>query len=186
MQRIFVSLALKSTTQSTIIRKLSSYDRNNRTKKALWEYDNIIKSLYILNYIDSLTIRQGVQKALNRGEAYHKLKRAVFHAHQGKFRVKTELEQYIWSECTRFLANCIIFYNTFILSALLTQAEKAEKVEEAKVIKGISPIAWRHVNLLGRFEFQRPQNPIYIDEMIKVLKQEIVWQRQKPIDELLV
>ena len=72
-------------------------------KKALWEYDNIIKSLYILNYIDSLTLRQSVQKALNRGEAYHKLKRAVFHANQGKFRVKTELEQNIWSECTRFL-----------------------------------------------------------------------------------
>jgi TnpA family transposase len=101
-------------------------------------------------------MRQGVQKALNQGEAYHKLKRAVFHAHQGKFRIKTELEQYIWSECTRFLANCIIFYNTFILSALLTQAEKAEKLEEAEVIKSISPIAWRHVNLLGRFEFQRP------------------------------
>jgi TnpA family transposase len=186
IQRIIVSLALKSTTQSTIIRKLSSYDRKNRTKKALWEFDNIIKSLYILNYIDSLTMRQGVQKALNRGEAYHKLKRAVFHTHQGKFRDKTELEQYIWSECTRFLANCIVFYNTFILSALLTQAEKAEKFEEADLIKRISPIAWRHVNLLGRFEFQLLQNPIDIDEMIKSLEQEIVWQKQKPTDEQLV
>jgi TnpA family transposase len=101
-------------------------------------------------------MRQGVQKALNRGERYHKLKRAVFHAHQGKFRVKTELEQYIWSECTRFLAKCIIFCNTFILSAFLTQAEKAEKLEEAEVIKSISPITWQHVNLPGRFEFQRP------------------------------
>ncbi len=114
-------------------------------------------------------MRQGVQKALNRGEKYHKLKQAVFHAHQGKFRVKTELEQYSWSECTRFLANCIIFCNTFILSAFLTQAEKAE------VIKSISPIAWRHVNLLGRFEFQRPQNSLDIDELIKTLKQEIMW-----------
>lgn len=101
IKRIIVSLALKSTTQSTIIRKLSSYVRKNRTKKALWEYDNIIMSCYILNYVDSLTMRQSVQKALNRGEAYHKLKRAVFHANQGKFRVKTELEQNIWSECTR-------------------------------------------------------------------------------------
>jgi len=41
----------------------------------------------------------------------------------------------------------------------LTQAEKQE---EAEVIKGISPIAWRHVNLIGRLEFQRPQNLINI------------------------
>jgi len=55
-----------------------------------------------------------------------------------KFRVKTEPEQYIWCECTQFLANCIIFCNAFFHSALLTQAEK---LEEAEVIKGISPIA---------------------------------------------
>jgi TnpA family transposase len=56
IKRIIVSLACKSTTQSTIIRKLSSYDRKNRTKKALWEYDNIIMSIYILTYIGLITI----------------------------------------------------------------------------------------------------------------------------------
>jgi len=185
IQKIIISLALKSTTQSTIIRKLSSYDRKNRTKKALWEYDNIIKSIYILNYIDILTIRQGVQKALNRGEAYHRLKRAVFHENEGKFRVKTELEQHIWNECARFLTNCIIFYNAYILSALLTLAEKAGRQEEADIIKRISPIAWRNVNFLGRFEFQRSQNAINIDEMIKTLGKEIKWQKQEPTDEAL-
>lgn len=185
IKRIIVSLALKSTTQSTIIRKLSSYDRKNRTKKALWEYDNIIMSIYILNYIDSLTVRQSVQKALNRGEAYHRLKRAVFHENEGKFRVKTELEQNIWNECARFLTNCIIFYNAYILSALLTQAEKAGRTEEAEIIKHISPVAWRHVNFLGRFVFQRSQSIIDINEMVKALAHEIKWQKQELIDESL-
>jgi TnpA family transposase len=183
IKRIIVSLALKSTTQSTIIRKLSSYLRKNRTKKALWEYDNIIMSRYILNYIDSLTMRQSVQKALNRGEAYHKLKRAVFHANQGKFRVKTELEQNIWSECTRFLANSIIFCNALILSALLIQSEKAEMLEETNIIKHISPIAWRHVNFLGRFEFQKRHSHINIDEIINALKQKTEWQRLKTTED---
>jgi TnpA family transposase len=49
-----VSLALKATTQSTIVSKLSAYARNNRTKRALWAYDNLIQSLYLLNYIDCL------------------------------------------------------------------------------------------------------------------------------------
>jgi TnpA family transposase len=101
-------------------------------------------------YLDRLIIRQGVQKALNRGEAYHRLKRAVFHAHQGNFRVKTELEQNIWNECARFITNCIIYYQAYILSALLTQKEKAGIKEEADIIKRISPIAWQNVNLLGR------------------------------------
>ncbi|MBD2807460.1 Tn3 family transposase, partial [Xenorhabdus sp. ZM] len=55
IKRIMVSLALKTTTQNVIVRKLSSYARKNQTKRALWEYDNIIKSLYFLEYIDSLS-----------------------------------------------------------------------------------------------------------------------------------
>ena len=41
IQRIMVSLALKTTTQSIIISKLSNYARKNKTRRALWEYDNI-------------------------------------------------------------------------------------------------------------------------------------------------
>ncbi len=151
----------------------------------MWEFDNIIKSIYILNYIDRLIIRQGVQKALNRGEAYHKLKRAVFHAHQGKFRVKTELEQNIWNECARFITNNIIYYQAYILSALLTQKEKAGRKEEADLIKRISPIAWQNVNLLGRFEFHRQQSVVNIDEMISLFEQKIVWQQLKVTEEVL-
>jgi len=74
-----VSLVVKSTTQSTIVRKLSSYTKKNRTKRALWELDNIISSLHALNYIDSPELRRNTQRAINRGESYHRLKRAVFH-----------------------------------------------------------------------------------------------------------
>lgn len=77
MQRIIVSLALKTTTQSIIIGKLSAYARKNKTKRALWEYDNIIRSLYLLNYVDLLSLRRHVQQAVNRGENYHKLHKAV-------------------------------------------------------------------------------------------------------------
>jgi TnpA family transposase len=106
-RRIFVSLARKETTQSTLVRKLSSHPRNSRTKCALWEYDGIHRSLYLLNYIDSPPLRQHVQKAMNRGENYHQLRRAIAYAGGGKLRFKTEYEQELWSECSRLIANCM-------------------------------------------------------------------------------
>lgn len=182
LKRIIVSLALKSTTQSTIVRKLASYERQNRTKKALWEYNNIIESIYILNYIDSLLIRQCVQKALNRGEAYHRLKRNVFHDNEGKFRVRTELEQNIWNECARFITNNIIYCNAYIQSALYEAAVKAGRLEEAEIIKRISPVAWQNINLRGRFEFQK-QYMFNIDELINIFTRGTGWQELKKIDE---
>ncbi|WP_202881875.1 Tn3 family transposase [Clostridium estertheticum] len=63
-----------------IIGKLSAYARKNKTKNTLCEYDNLLKSLYFLDYIDSLPLRRNVQRSLNRGESYHKFRRAVSHS----------------------------------------------------------------------------------------------------------
>lgn len=169
IQRILLSLALKSTTQSVIIRKLSSYVRKNKTKRALWEYDNIIKSLYFLQYIDSSPLRRNVQKALNRGESYHQLCKVVSYANFGKLRFKTEQDQQIWGECSRLIANCIIFYNASILSNMLTYRE--ENVQSSDMLKRISPVAWQHINLYGRYEFHSNQEMINMDEIIQELAQ---------------
>jgi len=42
---------MKETSQSTVIRKLSSYTQTNSTLKALIEFDKIIMSIYMLKYI---------------------------------------------------------------------------------------------------------------------------------------
>jgi TnpA family transposase len=161
IQHIMASLALKVTSQSVIIGKLSACARNNRTKKALWELDNIYRSLYLLNYVDSVTLRRNVQRALNRGESYHKLRRAVAYAYSGRLRVKTDLEQQVWSECSRLLANSVIYYNACILSELLARKERQGDQQQADHIKRVSPVSWKHVNFYGEYNFR--DNPEYVD-----------------------
>lgn len=169
MQRIIVSLALKTTTQNIIIGKLSAYPRKNKTRKALWEYDNIIRSIYLLNYIDSLSLRQNVQQALNRGENYHQLRRAVSYANFGKLRFRTEYEQQLWNECGRLITNCIVFYNSAILSNFLLLHEASENFQQINLLKRVSPVAWQHINFYGRYEFTKLLAPVDMDEIIRQL-----------------
>ena len=166
--RIMASLAMKTTTQSIIVKKLSSHSRKSKTLKAISELNNIVNSNYILRYINDLLLRQGVQRALNRGESYHKLKKGVSHAYSGKFRVKTELEQQIWDECSRLVSNCIIFYNISILSELYDKLINEDKDEEAETLKKISPVAWRHINLRGNYKFKK-EDSINFSEIIETL-----------------
>jgi TnpA family transposase len=171
IQRIMVSLAVKETTQSIIVGKLSAYARKNKTRRALWEYDNILKSLYLLDYIDSLPLRQNVQRALNRGESYHQLRRAISYANFGKLRFKSELEQQLWSECRRLIANCILYYNASILSNVLAHREDTNDVQGIEVLKQISPVAWQHINLYGRYEFRKCAQPIDLEDIVRQLTQ---------------
>ena len=149
-----------------IIGKLSSYARKNRTKKALWELDSLYRSRYLLNYVDSLRLRRNVQRALNRGESYHKLVRAVAYANAGKLRVRSDQEQQLWSECSRLLANCVIYYNASILSQLLDYAERKGDFTLADRLKQISPVSWKHVNFYGEYTFSDAGDIVDLDQMV--------------------
>lgn len=166
IQRIMASLAQKDVTQATIVRKLSSYSRQNQTKKALWELENICRTLYILEFIDDVGLRQCVQKALNRGEAYHRLRRAVAFVNGGKFRVKTEEEQQIWNECSRLITNAVIYYNTVLLSRVYEQKQAVGDQNALTQLQGISPVAWQHINMYGSFEFSPSTSKIDIDALV--------------------
>jgi len=160
IERILLSLALKSTTQSVIVGKLSAYRRKNRTKRALWELDNIIRSHYLLDYIDSSVLRRNVQRALNRGEAYHQLRRSIAYAHGGRFRARSQHEQEIWNECSRLVGNAVVYYNSLILSEALTELESRGKLASAEVLKRASPVAWQHINFYGRYQFDADFTPV--------------------------
>lgn len=149
IQRIMASLAQKDVTQATVVRKLASYARQNQTCKALWELENICRTIYILDFIDDVELRRSVQRALNRGEAYHRFRRAVAYVNGGRFRVKTEAEQQVWNECSRLIANAVIYYNTALLSRVYGQKQAAGDQAAMEAIKGMSPVAWQHVNLIG-------------------------------------
>jgi TnpA family transposase len=166
LRRIFASLALKTTTQSIIVRKLNAYARRNKTCQALQEYDHIFCSRYLLEYVDSPPLRQFVQRALNRGENYHQLRRAVAHANFGKLRYRTAAEQVLWSECNRLLTNCIIYYNSAILSRILEAKLATGDTVGVAHMAHISPVAWQHINFYGRYEFTTGASPINIDALV--------------------
>jgi len=174
IERILLSLALKTTTQSVIVGKLSAYRRKNRTKRALWELDGIIRTLYLLDCIDSPVLRRNVQKALNRGEAYHQLRRAIAYAHGGRFRARSQHEQEVWNECARLVGNAVVYYNALILSEALAELELRGDFASAEILKRVSPVAWQHINFYGRYQFDEDFTPIDLERLRQQLSTEEV------------
>ena len=151
--RIFISLKEKKVSQSILVKKLSNYRVGLECKKALWEYNNIIRSIYLLNFLQNNALRQNVQKSLNIGENYHQIKRAIAFANAKGLKGRNPLEQEIWSESARLVANSIIYYNSLILSHLHESNEAKSNGILSSMIESSSPISWAHINLMGRYEF---------------------------------
>ena len=105
------------------------------------------------------------------------MRRAISYVNSGNFRVKTEAEQQIWNECSRLIANAIIYCNTLLLSRVYEQKVAAGDLEAIECLKGISPVAWRIVNLIGNFDFTTSSSPVDINTLAAHYENEDFWRR---------
>ncbi len=167
IQRIIISLQEKSTTQANLVRKLSGYSDNHPLLKALTEYNRLVKAKYLLEYIDDASLRGYVQRALNRGEAYHQLRRAIASVNGNRFRGSSDYEISLWNECARLLTNAIIYFNSTILTRLLEHFEASGDDEKLTTTKKVSPVAWNNINLNGTYSFSFEQNVIDMEEVMR-------------------
>ena len=170
---ILVSLLSHETKQHIIVSKLSSHEYKSDVKEALWELNNILKSIHILKYIDDPEYRRNIRTALNRGEGYHQLLDKITGIGSGDFRGMSELEVEIWNESTRLIALIIIAYNMCMLSELYEI--KVSEVDAAAIefLRHLSPIASQHLNIGGLYAFSEDMAIIdfhaLVDELNKIL-----------------
>src|SRR5271165_3547660 len=64
-------------TQGTLIRKLCTYTQPNPTRRAIFEFDKMVRSIYTLRYIRNPQLQRDVQRSQNRLESYHQLRAAI-------------------------------------------------------------------------------------------------------------
>jgi TnpA family transposase len=80
------------------------------------EFGKIIKSLFLLKYIDDVELRQAIQGQLSKQENSNQFGKAVFHGNNQKFRQSSKEEQLIAEGCKRLIENAIIYWNYAYLS----------------------------------------------------------------------
>jgi TnpA family transposase len=170
VRRIIVSLHQKDISQTDLVAKLSRSSPSDHSLKALREYDRLLKAIYILDYINDADLRRYVQTVLNRGEAYHQLQRAFGQVGGSKgFRGKSDLEIDMWYECSRLMANCIIYFNSVILSYVLENHERQGNAQGAESMAHTSPVAWVHIIMGGKYLFDHLQDAPDIQSMVERL-----------------
>ncbi len=108
-----------------------------------------------------------MQRALNRGEAYHQLQRHIEQVNGAKFRGESDRQIDEWYECARLVANAMIYFNSVILSKLLQAFERDGRADYADLCKRVSPVAWVNINLNGTYLFNLGSDgPLDMDALI--------------------
>jgi TnpA family transposase len=152
--RFMATIKLKYTPASQLLKRLSSYAKEHPLYKALKEFGRIIKSLFILTYLDDVVLRQRIEKQLNKIEFANKFSKAIIGDNKQEFEVGAKEEQEIMAACNILIQNCVTLWNYLYLSQLI--ANNADPAEQKQMFEGIakgSSTNWRHINFQGEFDF---------------------------------
>jgi Tn3 transposase DDE domain/Domain of unknown function (DUF4158) len=155
--RLAGSLKLGHLKAAGIMRTLQIKDRPTTLAKALAELGRIIKTLHILSYIDDKPFRRRILAQLNRQELRHKLGRRVHHGERGEIRSPLRQGQEEQLGALGLALNAIIHWNAIYMQEALRQLGDAGMATHAADIARLSPVSWRHINFLGRYEFLLPE-----------------------------
>jgi TnpA family transposase len=152
--RIMVSIKLKKVTASQLLKRLSSYAKENPLYAALREFGRLVKTHFILTYASDLKLRQSIQKQLNKIELANKFSNAIFFDNNREFHYADKEDQEIVVGCIRLMQNAVILWNYMYLSQYLVNCKTEEETAQLiETIKNGSILLWRHVNMHGEYDF---------------------------------
>jgi len=112
MLRVAGSLKLGTVNASELMRSLQRGQNPSTLAKAIGELGRIVKTLYLLAYIDDEAYRRRILTQINRGEGRHSLSRVVFHGQRGEVRQRYREGQEDQLGALGLVVNVIVLWNT--------------------------------------------------------------------------
>lgn len=135
-----------------MLRKLGSYPRQNGLALALRELGRIERTLFILDWLQSVELRRRVHAGLNKGEARNALARAVFFGRLGEIRDRSFEQQRYRASGLNLVTAAIVLWNTVYLDrATRALARDGSHLVDPNLLQYLSPLGWEHINLTGDY-----------------------------------
>ena len=157
--RVAGSLKLGWVTASLLISKLQAGARENVLSRALRDLGRLVKTQFILQWIESEDYRRRIHRQLNKGEALHALRRFLFFAHEGKVQRRQADQQTNQVLCLNLVTNAIVTWSTLYMNAAIEQLRAEGSIGPDVGLGHLSPALYGHINPYGKYRFEIADRP---------------------------
>ena len=166
MLRVAVSIRLGRISSSTILRRFGNKNQS-RLALAFRELGKVIRTKFLLQYIDTAELRKIISAATNKSEAFNNFIQWVFFGSEGIIQENVAHEQRKMIKYSHLVANMVCLYNVQNMTRVIRELQ-AEGVEVTSELLGfLSPYRTWHINRFGDYvlDYERAS-----DEMDPALK----------------
>jgi TnpA family transposase len=152
MFRIALSIKAGRLTPSTILRRLGTKSRKNKLYFAFRELGRVVRTRYLLKYIDDVETRKMVQSATNKSEEFNQFAQWLLFGGEGVIAENMLHEQRKIIKYNHLVANLVILHNVNAMTGVLNELEQYDGIEITKeLVAGLGPYRMNHLNRFGHY-----------------------------------
>jgi TnpA family transposase len=141
-------------TASTLVGKLQASTRQCRLTQAFQECDRLVRTIFILHYLDDPDYRWRILVQLKKGENVHRLRRFLFFDNLGRIRKREPDELVNQAGCLNLMTNAILVWNTVYMQTAIDALAARDHSFGGEALAHLSPVRFELINPYGRFEFE--------------------------------
>lgn len=162
MLRVAVSIKLGKITPSMILRRLGTFSRKNKLYFAFRELGRVIRTMFLLNYINDVELRRSIHAATNKSEEFNNFVKWLFFGGDGVIAENLRHEQRKVIKYSQLVANMVILHNVQWMSRRLKELQSQGYQVGEPVLRALSPYRTTHINRFGDYtlDLSRPVEPI--------------------------
>jgi len=153
IKRLVVSVKLQYALPSTLLKRLNSYAHQHPLYQALVELGKVVRTIFLLNYMDDGQLRRRTHQQTTQLESIQKLAKVLDMGDEGAIQFCTKEELMIMTLSKQLIINNISCFNYILLTKRLVEATPGERKELIDTIPFSAAFAWEHINLHGEYDF---------------------------------
>ncbi len=165
MMQIVISIQQGKVSSDLILSKLNSRNKASQLYMAFRELGNVIRTIFLLDYISDPELRETINAETNKVESFNNLSGWVRFASEVIVASNdvTEMEKAI--KYNTLLTNMLILQNVIDMSRIIQQLRREGWSITLEDLAGLSPYQTEHLKRFGDFFLNLDQNDGNIDKI---------------------
>lgn len=162
MLRVVISIKAGKIAPSTILRRLGTASRKNKLYYAFRELGRVIRTQFLLKYINDAELRKTINAATVKSEEFNDFVKWLFFGGDGIISENIRHEQRKVVKYNHLVANMVILHNVHGMSRILKGLQAKGHVLTEEILRGMAPYRREHINRFGEYplDLDREAEPI--------------------------
>jgi len=168
MMRVVLSIRQGKISSATLLRKLGNYSRKNRLYQAFRELGRMIRTEFLLRYIQDIAMREKITAEMNKAEAFNGFAKWAFFGGEGIISTNDRNEQEKCIKYNQLVANAIILQNMADLTAIVRELQAEGYPVTKEALSHLSPYLTEHIKRFGEYFLdmavteEEPENELWL------------------------